>query len=63
MEKKRKIVRIYLIPILASVTAVVFWWAFRDEERYYWWLALIALITLAHYLVYWKWERGRVLKD
>lgn len=59
MKKNKTIIRFYLTPILAAVAALAFWWVFREDKTYYWWLGLIALITAVHYWAYWK--DGRTL--
>jgi len=44
--------RFYVVPVLATITAVAFWIVFRDERGFLWWIILIAVIGVGNYLAY-----------
>lgn len=45
MNKKiaKQLLRIYLVPVIATVIALIFWWYYRDGG-YLWWVGLIIFI-------------------
>lgn len=49
---KNNILRLYLVPAIFTLGALIFWWEFRMEEFSLWWLAIIALILVSQWSFY-----------
>jgi Flp pilus assembly protein TadB len=60
-KKNKNIMRFYILPALATLIAIWFWWNYCCNPRY-WWIVIAGIILIGHYGVFFKRRREQAMQ-